>query len=82
MPGIHGMQQQLPTATITIAPNTTNQNLPDSVFIATAGLTQGILIGKHKVLVVVQHLSSRRKSEMDQKMRMRSVLLLTWSRAH
>jgi len=54
MPGIHGMQQQLPTATITIAPNTTNQNLPDSVFIATAGLTQGILIGKHKVLVAVQ----------------------------
>ena len=34
-----GRQEQLPTATITITPNTTNQNLPDSVFIATAGLT-------------------------------------------
>jgi len=51
------MQQQLPTATITIAPNTTNQNLPDSVFIATAGLTQGILIGKHKVKGAGQHSS-------------------------
>src|SRR5438045_1225897 len=48
MPGIHGMQQQLPTATITITPNTTNQNLRDSVFITTAGLTPRCAIIKPK----------------------------------
>ena len=34
-----GKWQQLTTATITITPNTTNRNVRDSVFIATAGLT-------------------------------------------
>src|SRR5947199_9507921 len=35
-----GKLQQLTTATIAITPNTTNRNLPDSIFIASAGLTQ------------------------------------------
>src|SRR5881398_3018199 len=33
-----GKLQQLTTATIAITPNTTNRNLPDSIFIASAGL--------------------------------------------
>ena len=41
--------QQLTTATITITANTTNRNVPDSVFIATAGLTPRRAIIKPKV---------------------------------
>jgi len=49
MPEMRGRQQQLPTATITIMPNTTSQNLADSVFITSAGLTPRVAIIKPKV---------------------------------
>ena len=47
--GMIGKVQQLTTATITITPNTTNRNVLDSVFIATAGLTPWRAIIKPKV---------------------------------
>jgi hypothetical protein len=53
MPVIDGTQQQAPTATITIMPNTTNQNLRDNAFIVTAGLTPRAAIIKPKVSVGV-----------------------------
>ena len=52
-----GNVQQLTTATITITPNTTNRNVLDSVFIATAGLTPWAAIIKPKVWIPKKHTS-------------------------
>jgi hypothetical protein len=54
-----GKMQQLTTTTITITPNITNRNVPDNVFIATAGLTPRAAIIKHKVLILKEHQPSR-----------------------
>ena len=51
--GMVGKTQQLTTTTITITPNTTNQNLRDNAFIVTAGLTPRAAIIKPKVSVGV-----------------------------
>src|SRR4029453_11585427 len=57
--------RQLRMVTATIIANTTNANVPDGVFIAPAGLTPGVLIGKHKIKIAAWRASSRTKSEAD-----------------
>ena len=70
---------QLTTARIMIATNITNANVLDGVFIAPAGLTPAILIGKHKVKGAAWPAT---KNMRWKQMAAYPAPTLTWRRAH